>query len=281
MPPPEMILDALLYAFAPALVVAAALFALVEWLGGKEWAPLGSALGLTIGMTLSLWLRGALALTSSDSAWNHLPLAAAALLAIGLASRSQRVPRIVAWLVRTGCVASAAWWVIPAAEQADAWWLAPGFAAITLAEWVLLEHLASKPPNGTPPFCLALTAFFAVPVLIQAASGSGADAATVLAAALGGVAAVAWLRSADADAVVPGAAMFLNGILLAGQRGTFTDVPWAAFLLVAVAPLSLILTLTARRFTGVTLLLLRIVVLLPLLVAALGLAGLPNFDELM
>src|SRR6266540_4661666 len=105
MPPLDMTVDALLYAVAPALVAAAALFALFEWLGGPKGVPLGATLGLSVGMAWALWLRGALTLMSGESAWNRLPWAAAALLGIGLATRWQRLPRVAAWLVRAACVA--------------------------------------------------------------------------------------------------------------------------------------------------------------------------------
>ena len=106
------------------------------------------------------------------------------------------------------------------------------------------------------------------------------NASIVVAAALSGIALVAWAGRADAGGAVPAAAVMLPGLLLMGQQETFSDVPWYAFALLALAPLLLaeVLPLSdwqTSRPQRIRFLLMMLVLLIPL-VAALLLAHLAS-----
>lgn len=295
MPPLDLIRDVVLNAILPAAIPAAVLLALVVALGGSKWASVGVALGLATGAAFGLWRRGALTLISPDeSAWNRLPLAALAAIAVsliarlllGLAPSSSERTRpgrvaliILGWLLRAGAAAAVAWWVIPANKQTEISWLAPALAAVLFAEWLVLEPIASRPPGGTVPLALALCAFVAADVLIHAGTARLMEAAIVLFGALGGIALIAWWRRLDAGVAAPAATVFLCGLLLMGHEETFHDLSWRAFALPALAPLALVVTLPCNR-RAVRLQLVRLALLLiPLAIAALE-AGPPDFDEL-
>src|SRR5262249_32885835 len=108
MPPLELVVDVLLYAVLPAFLAAAALAAAVTWLGGAKLAPAAAALGLAGGVALGSWLREALTLAPGASAWNHLPWAALAALAIGLVVRLPRLPALAGWFLRAAAAAASA-----------------------------------------------------------------------------------------------------------------------------------------------------------------------------
>ena len=279
MPPFDMIVGMFLKAVLPAAATAAILFFLIEYLGGKESVSAAAALALAAGVGLGFWLCDTVELESAVSKWNQLPWAALGALGVGVSVRLPGVPAAVAWLMRAACAGVIAWLVIPPQTTAEGWWFVPAFAAIIFAEWAFLEHLAARPPDGSIAAALALSALTAGVVLVQAGSLRLMEANVVQAAALSGLAVVAWWRRSDLGAAVPGAAVLLPGILLFGQQATFTDISWWAFLLAAAAPLTLVVTLPFRTLGGIRLALLRLAVLLPPLIAALILAGPVESEE--
>jgi hypothetical protein len=293
MPPMHVIQDVLLYTLLPATLAAltaAAVLAVVQLLAGPRGAAVGAALGFAGGGVLGNVLCGSFTLLTGESAWNRLPWAALAALLVGLVVRLPWAPaggqprtpsdssgpavwRVVGWLVRAATAAAAAWWVLPEAVRTEAMWLPAALAAVILAEWALLEHLAARTPGGGVPLALALSAVVGAAVLIHAGTARLTDSMTVLAAVLVGVAAVAAWRRLDAGGAVPGAAVLLPGVLLMGQQETFSEVQWLAFALAAAAPLVLAVTLLPpfRSWQGTRLRLLRFALLLAPLAVAAGL----------
>jgi hypothetical protein len=267
-----MIWDVLLHAVLPALAVAAIVFALANRLFAPKYADLAGALGLIAGVALGVWLRGVATLNSSDSPWNRLPLAALAALWIGRAARFSELHPIEGWLLRGATASGIAWWVVPDHACADISWLKPAFAIMILAEWAILECSAQEPPGGTIPFALALTFFIAGGVLIHASMAGLTDVSVVLASALVGIAIVAAWRQLDASGIAPALAVLLPGLLLMGQRETFSEVPWQAFVLAAGAPLMLIFAFPMRRWDSVGLRVVQLTLVAFPLVAAMALA---------
>jgi hypothetical protein len=293
LPQTDMLLDVLLYAVLPSLLASVAVMALVERFGGAKQAPAGAAFGFTTGAVLGLWLRNAsfngwpmapdqslasalatwlgMALTpmSVDSAWNRLPWAALGILCVGRVARLPGLPTIDGWLLRAAASVTAAWLVVPAMAQEEFAWLMPAFGLVICAEWMVLDALAANPPGGTVIFIIALTFFVASMVLIQIGWATKADAAIVFSSALTGIAIVAAWRNVDGGGAVPIAALLLPSLMLMGQQGTESEVPWDAFALTAGAPLMLALTLPLRKWQSVWLRVLQVaLVLLPLGAAA-------------
>jgi hypothetical protein len=270
--------------------------ALVVLVAGKKLAPLGAALGLAGGVFLgdripalltleprdsvAAYLWQALVLSPGDPPWNHLRWAALAALLAGLLARLPWVPPAVGWTLRAAVVVTAGSWILPADVRAATWWLPPVFTAVVLAEWALLEYLASRPPDGDVPLALALSALAGATVLIFAATGRLNGVMVVLAAALGGIAVVAWWRRADSGGAVGAAVMLLAGVLLMGNetKAEPTEdspgVAWPAFALAAGAPLILAVALLPpfRSWQGWRLRFLRFGLLLAPLTVAIALA---------
>lgn len=268
LPPLHLMVDVLVFAILPAALGTALVMAAVEYLGGTKCMSLGAALGLAAGTGVGLWWRGALTL-GPDTSWNRLPWLALAALALGLATRPLKW---VHWIVLIVASAGAAWWVLPVASRSEAPWLVPALAALTAALWGLLEYLAARPAGAGIPLIVAMAFFTAAGVLIHAGTARLTDAAVVTSASLAAVGAIAWLRGGDAGGAVPAAAVFLPGLLLMGQQETYSDVPWPAFVLPAVAPLTVVLTLPLRSWPGLRLHLLQFALVLIPLAIALGLA---------
>jgi hypothetical protein len=274
MPPLDQVRDAVLLGVLPAALVAAVVMALVERLGGPRFAPAGAALGLASGFMLGGWLQDALTLIANPSAWNRLPWAALLAVQVGLVARLPRVPLVLGWLLRGAVVIAAAWGVVPERVTNALPWLPVAFAAVLMGGWALLEPLADRPPGGSVPMLLALSAFAAGGILIHASSKRLMDAETALGAALTGVAAVSCWRRADGGGAVPGAVVLLPGLLLMGQQETFTEIPWPVFAAPALAPFMLVVALVPpfRSWEGRRLHVLRLALVLVPLAVAVGLA---------
>jgi hypothetical protein len=87
--------------------------------------------------------------------------------------------------------------------------------------------------------------------------------------------AVALYFKADVGGAMPGAAVCLSGVALIGYHDTYSEVPWPAFALPAVAPLALLAVLCPPlwRLTGRRLRLVQLAMILAPLAAAVWLAA--------
>jgi hypothetical protein len=138
---------------------------------------------------------------------------------------------------------------------------------------VLLETVCERRPGGETAFKLAVVSLGGAVVLLQAHSGSLSDAASVVAASLLGVALVMWWRQSDAGGAMPGIAVLVPGLMVAGRTQTFSEVPPISFALIGLAPLLLGIPLlpTAARWPRAARVL-RAVLVLTALGVAVGLA---------
>jgi hypothetical protein len=289
MPPFDEVRDMLLWGVLPSLLAASLVFAAIVGLGGLKQAPAASALGLIVGVVLALWLRAAhplvpteeepspllaavrfaLSLANGDASWNRLPWAILAALAVERLARVVDTHTNEGWLLRGAASVGIAWWVIPEPLREKFVWLAPAFAAVVFLEWVLLERLAAEPPDGGVLFCLALVFMTAGIVLLHAGIARWMELAVFCAMAFAGIGLVAWWRRADVSGAIPAAAILLPSLLLMGERGTAVKaIPWYAFALVALAPLTLVASWPLRNRPGVARYIVRVVLVLIPLVAA-------------
>jgi hypothetical protein len=296
LPPIEMVRDLSLYAVLPAMGLAALVTGTIakvcaggQKADGAKRAAGAAAVGFILGALLGVWLRAgfnqdwaalpepvtgsryeqwlreALTLTNGDSSWNRLLWAALGVLCVGRIARLPSMPAVDAWILRASAALAAAWWVIPEDTRTQMLWLPLAFAAVILAEWWLLEHLCAEPPGGTVPLTLSLAFFTASVVLIHAGSARLTEAATILSAALAGVALAGFVFRADTSGVAPLTAVLLPGLLLMQQQTGDSEVEWYTFGLAAGAPLALALSLPMLRAKGFLLRLLQfILVLVPL-----------------
>jgi hypothetical protein len=254
------------------LALAAAVMAAGVLLGGAKQAANAAALGLCAGASTGLWLSDALELVPGNPIWNRLPWAALAALWLGRITRLPELQPAACWLLRAATAIVIAWVGIPLDMRAEADWLAPTVAAVIFTHWAILERLAAEPPDGSVLFCLALVFVTAAAVLIHAGSARLTDVAIVLASALTGLAVVAWWRRVDAGGAIPAVAVVLPILLLMGQRETFSEIPWYAFALPALAPLLLAEALPLSSWHGRRPQLARLLVMVLLLLPPLGAA---------
>jgi hypothetical protein len=255
--------DATLYVALPAFGAAAVLFALVAWPCRAKAAKLGAALALVAGLVTAAWIEFGKGLPASKvlsliaglgnavnresldtmktglSTSQWLPLVTLAIVIIGLLARAPRVPEELGRLVVAVSAPFAAWILVPKDLAAEHTWLTPVFAATLLAEWVLLEHLSRDWPRVTA-IALALIAGASSVVLLYSHTALFATAALMLSGAMGGVVLGAVCRKGDTGGAVPGAVVWLTGLLAAGKFETFSEVPDKGFLLPAFAPLALL-----------------------------------------
>ena len=75
--------------------------------------------------------------------------------------------------------------------------------------------------------------------MIYAHSARFADAATLLACAVFGVAVIAWWMRVDTRTIALPVAAYVPALMLAGYHETFSEVPMASFVLVGLAPWTL------------------------------------------
>ena len=286
-PPLADVLDAVQHVMLPAAGASAFVFAAVLLLG--RFANLGAALAVCAGLVAGNWEKVPMPAVPTASAWTHLPGYAFDLLVIGLLTQlatrggdqpgvlspSRRLLVGVKWLVRSATVAYCANAVIPADPGFDRRQCYSLFVVGSLALWFALDRLAEC---GNPAEALALPALVALlggGVFLYAHSASFMDMATILGSALLGVAVVAGGVKVDARGAIPTFVGLFPGLLLSGRALTTSEVPAASFVLVAVAPLTLLPWAVPRlsRRTGPWPRVLRFVSVLTPLVVALILAG--------
>jgi hypothetical protein len=293
--PWSLILPAVCYMMLPALVTAAAVMALVAWLGGAKQAHAGAAAGLMAGVLAGLCVRdtaplfsggswddiltsatNVLALVPGESWWNRLPWAVLAALCIGRVAYLVDVHSGDGWLLRAGVAVATAWSVIPQEVRDKYLWLAPAFAVVVWALWVILDRVAAEPGSGSVAVCMTLSLLAAGGVLIHAGSAKAMDVVVVLAFALIGVWIIASLRDVEFGGAVPGVAVALPGVLLMGHQDASEEVleliHWSAFALPACAPIALAVTLPITHWRKPWLHLLRVALILIPLGIAIALA---------
>ena len=289
-PPPPLadVLDALQHVMLPAAGASAFVFAAVL-LFGRRSANLGAALAVCAGLVAGNWEKLPMPAVPTASAWTHLPGYAFDLLLMGVLSQyatgdgdrpggelpSRRVLVAGKWLIRTATVAYCANAVIPADPGFDRTQLYVLFVLGTLALWFALDGLAVSGHPAEAAALLAVVALLGGGVMLYAHSAIFLDLATILGSALLGVAVVAGGAKVDARGAVPAFVGFFPGLLLSGRALTTSEVPAASFVLVAVAPLTLLpwLAPNLSRRKGPWPRVIRLLSVLTPLVVALVLAG--------
>ena len=287
-PPLADALDALQHVMLPAAGASAFVFAAVLLLG-RRWANLGAALAVWAGLHAGNWEKVPMPAVPTASAWTHLPGYTLFLLMLGCAIRlstretdADGHPRelhraLVAakWVVFSICVAIYAGDVIPADPGLDRTQFYALFAVGSLALWVTLDRLSECGNPAEVAALMGLNSLLGGGVMLYAHSAIFMDLATILGSALLGVAVVAGSTKVDARGAIPAFVGLLPGLLLSGRALTTSEVPAASFVLVALAPLTLLpwLIPNLSRRKGPWPRVIRLVSVLVPLVVALVLAG--------
>jgi hypothetical protein len=277
LPPPALVWEAVREMLLPAMITSAVVLAV--WLNvvGLRAASTGSALALVAGFAVTNAIRGALPFALDKTNGLHRVLwAAVPPLLLGQLAQAPRMPVWFGLVLRAGGAGLATWILAPPREidSLPAAWLPWAFAGLVLASCLITEQSTYHSLGSDGVWCFVLTSFAAAVLLLHASFARGADAALMLGAALFGVVSVSsWLR-ADVRGAIPAAAVLVPGLLLVGKTDTFSEVPLISYVLVAMAPVVLLPTLAPflRRFAGIWLLSLRMMLVLSLVVPAVVLA---------
>ncbi|MGL4554882.1 MAG: hypothetical protein ACRC33_27255 [Gemmataceae bacterium] len=285
MPPWSEVQDALLRVVLPAAGAAASVFLLIRLLGRERLTPLAAAAALAAGVVAGVWCRepapllpeGGLLAALGNSLerppagadvprpYFWLTWSVLAALLVDVLARLPRVPPSAGWAARALVAACA-----PRRRGGDDLrnerpWLPWALAASSLALWAVGHELGRGRRGGLVPLVYAAAFAAAGVVLLHAHTARLTDLALIPAFALFAVAAAAALLPGDAGAAAA-AAVYLPGLMLIGQQGTFSDVPTAAFALAGLSPLAA-LPVPLRGWKGAA-----AQVGLPLLVAAAAVA---------
>jgi len=270
MPPLPMVLDVLGRVVAPTLFASALTFAAFLFAFRNRASDFGAATAFLAGALVGNAMTDpAMPWRPERFGWNWLFIAAALAMVVELAARGGDVSSVACWVMRALMSGHAAWLLVPTSIRDETVWSVPLFTFVVLIEWDLLERAASQSPGGLYPFAVALVPFGAAAVLIHAHSARLTDVATIISAALLGIAVVAWLQASVISAAMPAVAVVLPGLLLSGYHETYSQVPWQCFTLVALAPIALVLSVVppmsrlspfGRRAASVALLMLPVII---------------------
>jgi hypothetical protein len=293
LPPTDLLLTILLNdALAPGLL-AAMICGLVWLVLGRRAGGVAAVLGLLCGFGVGVWIDGKKMFEDlfqrhpASSAWlrETLPFwpeslgyrwlfwTTLAALVVGLFLRIPALSVRLGWMIPATTMLTASL-LISTTDQALGLWIVLLMAIVIALEWVILEEQVRRQPNGIVPL-LVLVFLAGAVVLIYSHCNTYFDLALILAFSLAGITVVGWLGRLEVGSVVPGAAVALCGLLLAGLSGqdfALSNIPSICFFLVALAPLLLAVTLipALARLPAVTRLTLQTaLVLLPLTAAVI------------
>jgi hypothetical protein len=233
----------------PAAAAALVIFALVILAFGRKAAVPASALAMLIGFgvanyrhPLFPWLPE---LRAGLGPWQWLPALLILVQVDGLLAQSKGVPWWGGWRLRLGAGLIAALIVVPA-KLPDEWpvhvqekaWPLAVFTLMVALGWAGSEAVARQSPGGAIGLGLAAALFGGSIVVLHAHYGKCAEVMTFPAAALLGISIVSFIRKSDIGGAVPAVALLLPSLLLIGATESYSEVPWYAFLLAALPPLT-------------------------------------------
>ena len=240
LPPWPVVQSMLLTVVLPGLAVGTGLLAGVCAATRSETARMiGGALALAGGLALGNFTRGLFRWWSLEVGWPSLFPATLAALGGGVVAAilSARLGWHWGLGLRLITAAGCAWWLTPANPPLSRL----GFFILIFAGGALDGDMfrRHKVQSLEPIALLALVipwGLAAATVLIHAHSARFCDMAVLLTATFAGVALVASVRKLDVATIFAGPAIFLPALMLGGAANTFSEVPLASFILLALIP---------------------------------------------
>ena len=243
MPPWPVVQSLLLTVVLPGFAVGAGLLAGVCIATRSESSRLiGGALALAGGLALGNWARGLLPWWSLELGWPSLFPATLAAIGGGvvaeLASSAQGWRRGLG--LRFVAVAGCAFWLAPSGTpRAHLGFFVLLFAASAL-NWEVFRRGEVQGFGRVTLLALAIPwGIAAATVLIHAHSARFCDLAVLQTSTLAGVGIIAARWRLDVTALFVGPAIFFPALMLGGAANTFSEVPGASFILIALAPCAL------------------------------------------
>lgn len=254
-PPPEETLKASEHYLGPAAGAGLVVFTLVIIILGRRAALAAGSLAIVAGFAVANYRNPLFPWWPQGKGWHWLPLLFLLAQFDGLFARVPSVPKWGGWRLRLVVGFLAALLIVPA-DLHKSWpmlvdsfpypfaaraWSLLAFTLFVALGWAGSETVAKNAPGGAVALGLSLAMFGASLVILHARWASFAEAITFPAAALLGVAIVALIRKSDVGGALPGIAMILPSMLLVtyDQMSGSHSIPWYAFLLAALPPLSI------------------------------------------
>jgi len=242
-PPWPVVQSMLLTVVLPGFAVGAGLLAGVCVATRSDKLRLiGGALALAGGLALGNFTRGLLPWWSLERGWPSLFLATLVAIIGGvigsLVSTKQgwRAGQVVRLIALAGC----AFWLAPTGSPLTQLGFFTLLFAAGVLNWEAFRCSAVQSLGSGALLALAIPwGLAAATVLIHAHSARFCDMAALQTATLAGVGFVAALRRLDVSSLFAGPAIFFPALLLGGAANTYSEVPRAAFLLVALVPCTL------------------------------------------
>ena len=259
----DELFEILKYMGLPALVSAALILFVIEWLGGAKQSAAGAALAIIVGAVVGLIGRdlGSVLkeglprdqsldtilienlrkivpdiLWYNSGTWDRLPWAVLGALSVGrVAGRSDG-----GWFLRGAAAIGIAWWLVPEALREQHFWLVPAYAGTIWLLWIILDDQGSQPGGSSVSLCASLVMLTAAPVILLAGSMKLMDSAFVLGFAMAGIWLIAFWRTVDVSGATPAIAVALPSLLLICQQTVSSELPWYVYASPAFAPLVLI-----------------------------------------
>lgn len=200
---------------------------------------IGGALALAGGLAAGNFTRGLLSWCSLELGWPSLFCGTLVAIGGGVVSALASARWNVRWglALRLITVGGCAFWLAPIGPT----WSRLGFIALLFGasalNWEAFRRCGIQSLGRGALLALVIPwGGAAAAVLIHAASARFFDLAVLLTATLAGVGLLAALRKLNVAAIFAGPAVFFPALMLAGLTNTFSEVPTASFILVALAP---------------------------------------------
>jgi hypothetical protein len=254
-PPPEDTLHAGELYLGPAAGAALVVFALVMLILGRKAALAAGSLAMVAGFAVANYRHTLFPWWPEGKGWHWLPLLFLLAQFDGLFARVPSVPLWGGWRLRLVIGFLTALIIVPHGLH-RAWpvvvdiWPYPfaarafpliAFMLVVAFGWAGSEAVARQSAGGSVALGLSLSLFGASLVILHAHWASFAESITFPAAALLGIAIVAFIRKSDVGGALPGIALILPSMLLVthDQMAGSHTIPWYAFVLAALPPLTI------------------------------------------
>lgn len=258
LPPWSVVQSMLLSVMLPGFAVGAGLLAAVCAATRSETGRMiGGALALGGGLAAGNFTRGLLPWWSLETGWPSLFPATLAAIGGGVVATLLSSRRDCRWglALRLITAAGCAWWLTPAGTASSrVGFFLLLFTGSSLNREALRREASQSLGRAALPALLLPWGAAAATVLIHAHSARFCDLAVLLTATQAGISLTVFLRKLDVAAHFAGPAVFFPALMLGGAANTFSEVPVASFILVALAPCALwsLRLPPARRWSGRT-----------------------------
>jgi hypothetical protein len=205
---------------------------------------IGAALALGCGLAAGNYFHELLPWWSLEFGWPSLFPATLAAIAGGIiaALTSSESKWYLGLALRLIVVAGCAWWLTPvsAPPSLSRHWLFILLFVGSALNWETFRLHASRHLGRGALLTLGIPwGAAAAAVLIHAHSARFCDLAVLMSATLAGIGLIAAIRNLELAPIFAGPAVFFPALMLNGAESTYSDVPVASFILVALAPCAL------------------------------------------